>query len=173
MQFHEFYKSVYAIMRIENGNGRLVGTASVISAKPVQLLTCHHVVSEANATNSAPVHYSITKRSDQGIDFDLRNASAAWLHVSAIALKPDADLAILTVDPTSDANVAKWLGLDQPTPLPVSFDPDHRQIGDDVEWLTPAVSIDALTPRYFRGHIITHYISTTRVTKLPMRNNKG
>lgn len=36
MQFHEFYKSVYAIMRIENGNGRLVGTASVISAKPVQ-----------------------------------------------------------------------------------------------------------------------------------------
>lgn len=89
MQFHEFYKSVYAIMRIENGNGRLVGTASVISAKPVQLLTCHHVVSEANATNSAPVHYSITKRSDQGIDFDLRNASAAWLHVSAIALGID------------------------------------------------------------------------------------
>jgi hypothetical protein len=174
MDFQTFYKSVFAILRIDtrlqHNNVRVVGSAFVINTNPLRLITCHHVISEADTANNAPIVYSITKRSDPAADFDLRNVQISYLRVRAITHHPDVDLAVLEVDPATDQNVAQLLRLNESAALALSFDPAHREPGEHVEWLSTAATGDVfLTPRFFRGQIVTRITSNNAYTYLDQR----
>ena len=63
MKFNDLYKSVFAILRIEGTQAKIVGTGFVINTNPIYIITCNHVVSEASENNDGSIKFSITKRS--------------------------------------------------------------------------------------------------------------
>lgn len=160
MNFNQLYDSVFAILRIENNQGKIVGTGFVISANPIRILTCNHVVGDATQDNNGQVLYSITKRTDNFQEFDLRTIQVSFLRATRITNVPEFDLAILEITPAENMEVSVLLGIQNSAALAISFDPDDRLIGSDVEWITTAASSDmTLTPRFFRGNIVTNYIA--------------
>lgn len=48
MLFQDLYKSVFAILKFQNDQARVVGTGFVIQQDPIRLITCNHVVSEGS-----------------------------------------------------------------------------------------------------------------------------
>lgn len=160
MNFNQLYKSVFAILRFEGQNGTVSGTGFVISVNPIKILTCHHVVSDATEHNDGNVKYSITKNSNNGGDFDLRNGGIHFLRVSRITNVPNLDLAILEVDFDENRDIFFELGLGDAPPLELSFNKADRMPGSAVEWLSTAAAGDiTLTPRFFKGNLIASYIA--------------
>ena len=164
MLFKDFYKSVFAILAVrEPGVAKVVGTGFVIKAHPLRILTCNHVVGEGTTENNGVVRYSITKRSDNFEDFDLRQVEVSFLRATRITHKPEFDLAILDIDPSENEEIARKLGVENIAALELSFSPVDRQLGADVEWLSTAASGDlTLTPRFFRGNIVSRYVNNHR-----------
>jgi S1-C subfamily serine protease len=159
MDFAELYRSVFAILRIEGQNARVVGTGFVINTNPIYILTCNHVVSEVSENNNGNIVYSITKRSDNVEEFDLRQIQISFLRATQIVTAPQFDLAILKIDPNDNAEVARLLSIDNAPALQLSFDQNDRTLGGEVEWLSTAATADlTLTPRFFKGNIVTQYI---------------
>ena len=156
MSFETLYKSVFAIMRMENGQAMVVGTGFVIQTDPIRILTCHHVVSEALAENNSGVMYSITKRTDSFESFDLRNNEISFLRANKIIMKPEYDIAVLEIDAAENEAVSRKLDLENSPAL--EFDFGDRVIGAPIEWLSTAATGDlTLTPRYFKAHLTTTY----------------
>ena len=171
MEFQDIYRSLFAILRFEGNNGKVVGTGFLIKTNPIVVMTCHHVVSEGNETNTRAIEYSITKRTDTFTDFDLRQVNIAFLRASKIFRKPDCDLAVLTIDPNENTAIATQLGIQTAPALQLSFADDERDIGIDVEWLTTATLADVtLTPRFFKGNIVSKYIANYAYTFVNSQN---
>ena len=160
MKFKDLYKSVFAILRIEDNQAKVVGTGFVINTNPLYILTCNHVVGEGNETNNGTVRYSITKRSDSFNDFDIRKAEISFLSAKRIIYKPEFDLAILEIDPSINKDVSNKLDIQNTKTLELSFDKAEREFGSAIEWLSTAATGDlVLTPRFFKGNLITNYIT--------------
>lgn len=158
MKFKNLYKGVFAILRIENNQAKVVGTGFVINTKPLYILTCNHVVSEGSEQNNGNIRYAITKRSDSFDEFDIRQGQISWLSAKNISYKPENDVAILEIDPLSNPDVSEKLALNKVDALKLSFNRSHRSLGSEVEWLSTAASGDlTLTPRFFKGNLITRY----------------
>jgi hypothetical protein len=69
-------------------------------------------------------------------------------------------LALLEIDPNENADVAGRLNIPNATPLELSFSEQEREIGSDVEWLSTAALADiTLTPRFFKGSIVSKYVA--------------
>lgn len=159
MNFGTLYRSVFAILRVEGTQGNVAGTGFVINSNPIRILTCHHVVSEATPNNDGNVKYYITKRTDNDNDFDLRQVQISYLRAVKIASAPQFDLAILEIDPNENLVVSELLAVTQTPALELSFVKEDRILGGDVEWLSTASSGDmTLTPRFFKGNLITKYV---------------
>ncbi len=160
MKFPDLYKSLFAILRIENISAKVVGTGFVINTNPFYILTCNHVVGEGNDSNKGTVQYAITKRTDSFEEFDLRRGEISFFKAKQIFYKPELDLAILKVDLASDPDMAAKLNIKNPKSLKLSFNQAHREPGSGVEWLSTAASGDlTLTPRFFKGQLITKYVT--------------
>lgn len=160
MNFNELYRSVFAILRIQNNQAKIVGTGFVINMNPIYILTCNHVVGDASELNNGQIIYAITKRSDNFAEFDLRNITISYLRARRVIKSPQFDLAILEIDPNENQQVYTSLDIPHSIPLNLSFDPNDRIIGGSVEWLTTASSSDmTLTPRFFKGNLVTKYIA--------------
>ncbi len=162
MSFTALYPSVFGILRIDTSlkqnNAGIAGTGFVIGLDPLRILTCFHVVCEGTPANDGKIQYSITKRSDSLEDFDLRKVEISFLKVSAVSTYPELDLAILEVDPSTNLDVSTKLGIPSVAPVALSMDSAERQPGRDVHWISTAGTGDVtLTPRYFKGHIISKY----------------
>ena len=163
MKFNDLYKSVFAILRIEGTQAKIVGTGFVINTNPIYIITCNHVVSEASENNDGSIKFSITKRSDSFEVFDIRNAKISFLAAKKVICKPEFDLAILEIDPNINKDIANQLDIDNIRRLELSFDEKDRELGSSVEWLSTAASGDlSLTPRFFKGNLVTNYISYNR-----------
>lgn len=160
MKFQDLYRSVFAIFRIEGNQAKVVGTGFVINTNPFYVLTCNHVVGEGNEQNVGNVRYAITKRSDTSDNFDIRQLEISYLAVKKIVHKPEFDLAVLEIDPSTNLDVASKLDIANAKALEISFDKKDRELGSPVEWLSTAASGDlTLTPRFFKGNVITDYIT--------------
>jgi len=171
MEFRELYRSVFAILRIEGQNARVAGTGFVINTNPIYILTCHHVVSDGTEQNNGTVRYSITKRTDNFDEFDLRQAQISFYRARRIVFNPEADLAILEIDSAENQQVFDQLNIGNSPELDLSFDAADRTPGADIEWLsTGAVGDSSLTPRFFKGNLITRYRINQNYT---FRNNQG
>jgi S1-C subfamily serine protease len=159
MNFTELYKSVFAILRIEGQNARVAGTGFVINTNPFLILTCNHVVSEATQNNNGNILYSITKRTDNFEEFDLRQIQISLLKAEEIITMPQYDLAILRINPNENQQISDLLNLNTSPALELSFERNDRLLGSEVEWLSTAASGDlTLTPRFFKGNLISNYI---------------
>jgi len=108
MTFKDLYKSVFAILRVESNQAKVVGTGFVINTSPLYILTCNHVVAEGNEANNGSVRYSITKRSDSIDDFDIRKVEISYLAAEKILYRPEFDLAILRIDPSIKTCRLNW-----------------------------------------------------------------
>lgn len=172
MNWSNLYKSVFNILRIENNQAKVAGTGFVLNNKPIYILTCYHVVSEGTENNDGAIKYSITKRSGESLEkFDLRRGQISFLRAKKIICKPELDLAILEIDPSENEDVAEKLNLHRIKPLRSSFRSRARQIGSPVQWLSAGVLGDkTLTPRFFKGNIITGYITNQ---KYKFKNQQG
>ena len=115
---------------------------------------------ESTPDNQGNVTYSITKRSDNFQEFDLRAAQISFLTAATISTFPEFDIAILEVDPNRDQNIANLLDIANSPALQLDFEAHSRIFGGAVEWLSTAATADsALTPRFFRGNLISNYTS--------------
>jgi len=171
MKFKDLYKSVFAILRVEGTQAKVVGTGFVINTNPLYILTCNHVVGEGNETNNGVVRYSITKRSDLFDNFDIRQVEISFLAAKKITRKPEFDLAILEVDPSTNKDISNKLDIQNTKKLKLSFNKAERKFGSAVEWLSTAASGDlTLTPRFFNGSLITSY---TADHNYKYKNNLG
>lgn len=164
MKWSNLYNSLFAILRIDTkliqNNAGIAGTGFVINTNPIYILTCNHVVGEGIQDNNGQIVYSITKRSDDDKEFDLRNIQISYMKVKKIFHKPELDLAILEIDPLINKDVAKKLKLDKIRALKLNFENKIRTIGSNVQWMsTGALGDLTLTPRFFKGNLITDYIT--------------
>lgn len=160
MDWKILYKSLFAILRVENNNAKVVGTGFVINTHPIYILTCNHVVVKSTENNDSPIKYSITKRTDKLDEFDLRGAEITFLSAKRVFCKPEYDLAILEIDPSVNKEVASKLNLDSVKSLKFDFRDKARSIGTHVEWMSTGTLGDlTLTPRFFRGNLIAKYVT--------------
>lgn len=158
MNWQTLYKSLFAILRIENKIANVVGTGFVINTSPIYILTCNHVVGEGSENNNVSATYSITKRTDNIKAFDLTKVQISYLKVKKIFSKPELDLAILEIDTSVNKDIAKQLGLPNVKSLKLDFKSQPRIIGSHVEWMSIGTLGDlTLTPRFFRGNLVTSY----------------
>lgn len=158
----ELYKSVFAILRIDNrlkeNNAKIVGTGFVINTDPIHILTCNHVVGEGTENNDKDISYSIVKRSDNIENFDLRSFTITHLKAKKIYHKPGIDLAILEIDPAINRRVSEKI-LKDIKHLELNFNKDIVKIGLPVEWISVGTLGElTLVPRFFRGNIVAKYI---------------
>jgi S1-C subfamily serine protease len=171
MEFRELYRSVFAILKIQGQNATVAGTGFVINTNPIYILTCNHVVSEGNEQNNGNVRYSITKRTDNFDEFDLRQAQISFYRARRIVFNPENDLAILEIDPAENQQVFNQLNIGNSPALELSFDSEERIPGTAVEWLSTVAAGDlTLTPRFFKGNLITKYKMNQNYI---YRNNHG
>lgn len=160
MEWKSLYKSLFAILRIENNNAKVVGTGFAISNNPLCILTCNHVVGEGTEDNNGAIKYSITKRTDKLEEFDLRKAQISFIRAKKIFYKPERDLAILEIDPSINQDVSSKLSLKSVKSLKLDFRKETRSIGTHVEWMSTGTLGDlTLTPRFFRGNLVASYIT--------------
>lgn len=165
MKWSTLYKSLFAILRIDTtitrNNAKVVGTGFIINKNPLYIVTCNHVVSEANQNNNGRIIYSIIKRSDQVKEFDLRQGQISYLKAEEIFHKPEYDIAVLKINPSLDITTAKRLGIpNEIKSLKFDFRERTRDVGLPVEWISAGVLGDlTLTPRFFKGNIVTKYIT--------------
>lgn len=162
-------RSTVAILRRDGNQGRLVGTGFLVSETHV--LTCNHVVQPFDPQNAAVRYGIVRRRLAPGEVLDLRQAQITWILADTVVIRPELDLAVLTVNLTRPDNrdSADAIGLLPPNPLELSFkDP---KIGDTVGWLGMAVLGDLVaTPRFFQGTIVTNYVNDARYP-IPGPNN--
>lgn len=160
MEWRSLYKNLFAILRIENNNAKVVGTGFAISNNPLYILTCNHVVGEGTEDNNGTIKYSITKRTDKLEEFDLRKAQISFIRAKKIFYKPECDLAILEIDPSINQDVSSKLSLKSVKSLKLDFREKTRSIGAHVEWMSTGTLGDlTLTPRFFRGNLVASYIT--------------
>ncbi|MFH0732983.1 MAG: serine protease [Candidatus Omnitrophota bacterium] len=158
MNWKILYKSLFAILRVENNNAKVVGTGFVINTNPIYILTCNHVVGESTEDNDGVIKYSITKRTDKLDEFDLRSAQISFIRAKKVCRKPEYDLAILEVDPSTNKDVAAQLNLESVKSLQLDLGKQARGIGAHVEWMSTGTLGDlTLTPRFFRGNLVASY----------------
>jgi len=168
MQLIDLYKSLFAILRIDTSmlqnNAKIVGTGFVINTNPIYILTCNHVVSEGTEDNDSKIIYAIIKRSDTVKKFDLRNVQISYLKAKKICYKPEYDIAILEIDPLLNIKIAQKLGIpNNIKALKMDFQEKTRLIGSPVEWVSAGTLGDlTITPRFFKGNIVTKYIVDQR-----------
>lgn len=168
MQWLDFYKSLFVILRIDRtqsrNNAKIAGTGFVINTDPIYVFTCNHVVSEGTQDNNSSIVYAIIKRSDETKEFDLRNVQISYLKAKKIFHKPEYDLAILEIDPSINEEIAQRLGIpDKIKALKINFCEKTRHTGSSVEWISAGTLGDlTLTPRFFKGSVVTRYIKDHR-----------
>lgn len=178
MKWSILYKSLFTILRIDtkktSKNMKVAGTGFVINTNPIYILTCNHVVSEANENNSGSIIYSIAKRSDKIEEFDLRKAQLSYLKAKRIFHHPEYDLAILEIDPLQNKEVAQLLGIPKNIrSLKIDFLKKTREIGLSVEWISTGTLSDlTLTPRLFKGSLVTKYITDHGYDFIDIQGNK-
>lgn len=118
-------------------------------------------MAEGNESNTAPVFYAIARRTEATTEIDLRKITLSWLKVKSLVIKPEYDLAILDIDPQINPQVADKLGILNSPPLHLNFDPNEREMGSEVEWLTTSAAEGdpGFTPRFFTGNIVSSYVN--------------
>lgn len=158
MHFTDLHPSIFSILRNENNNSSIVGTAFIIRQDPIYLITCNHVIGDATQNNDGPVKYSIGKSTDVLDQLDMRQVNFSMIRISEVYHNPALDLAILRVDPNENTGIAQKLGLPGVSALSLSFNVHDRTPGAQIEWLSAAGTGHLpLVPRFFKGHLVSRY----------------
>lgn len=171
----EFYKSVFAILRIDTSlaqnNAKVAGTGFIINTDPLYVLTCNHVVSEGNEDNNDRIVFGVARRTDDIKEFDLRNFQITYIKAKRIFYKPEYDFAVLEIDYSESPNEAEKLGIPKNIkPLKLDFN-EVRDVGSSVEWVSAGTLGDiSITPRFFNGNVVAKY---TRDQAYKFVNNQG